>query len=149
MTETLRFFQDGLTGSAWGDWALYTDSPLRSGLRSPGYNTLPEWEKPKNGGSLRCSVAVAAFVASLLFQNLSFCCDAVEMMLKDSGWTLRHCHTAPVDSFSLVSLVSSGARIAMLRLRRPCGWSGTPRLLGPPWSFQRQGCGGLQEAGDL
>merc|ERR1712113_804266 len=22
------FFQDGLTGSAWGDWALYTDSPL-------------------------------------------------------------------------------------------------------------------------
>ncbi|CAE7025526.1 FCPB [Symbiodinium sp. CCMP2456] len=25
-------FQDGLTGSAWGDWALYTDSPLRSGL---------------------------------------------------------------------------------------------------------------------
>merc|ERR1711920_307476 len=24
------FFQDGLTGSAWGDWALYTGSPLRS-----------------------------------------------------------------------------------------------------------------------
>jgi light-harvesting complex I chlorophyll a/b binding protein 1 len=24
------FFQDGLTGSAWGDWNLYTDSPLRS-----------------------------------------------------------------------------------------------------------------------
>ena len=22
------FFQDGLTGSAWGDWALYTVSPL-------------------------------------------------------------------------------------------------------------------------
>jgi len=44
------FFQDGLTGSAWGDWSLYTESPLRStGLFSPGYNTLPEWEKPKNG----------------------------------------------------------------------------------------------------
>merc|ERR1712115_208883 len=25
------FFQDGLTGSAWGDWALYTASPLRAG----------------------------------------------------------------------------------------------------------------------
>merc|ERR1719281_2029741 len=25
------FFQDGLTGSAWGDWALYEGSPLRSG----------------------------------------------------------------------------------------------------------------------
>merc|ERR1719373_6428 len=24
------FFQDGLTGSAWGDWAIYTDSPLRA-----------------------------------------------------------------------------------------------------------------------
>merc|ERR1719291_216166 len=24
------FYQDGLSGSAWGDWALYTDSPLRA-----------------------------------------------------------------------------------------------------------------------
>merc|ERR1719374_501585 len=24
------FFQDGLTGSAWGDWASYTASPLRA-----------------------------------------------------------------------------------------------------------------------
>merc|ERR1712072_1121703 len=24
------FFQDGLTGSAWGDWALYTAPPLRA-----------------------------------------------------------------------------------------------------------------------
>merc|ERR1719188_2295117 len=24
------FFQNGLTGTAWGDWALYTDSPLRA-----------------------------------------------------------------------------------------------------------------------
>jgi len=24
------FFQDGLTGSAWGDWAFYTESPLRA-----------------------------------------------------------------------------------------------------------------------
>merc|ERR1711920_842899 len=34
------FFQDGLTGSAWGSWALYTDSPLRAfenelGVQSP------------------------------------------------------------------------------------------------------------------
>merc|ERR1712203_927355 len=43
------FFQDGLTGSAWGDWALYTGSPLRSLKESPGYNTLPEWDKPANG----------------------------------------------------------------------------------------------------
>merc|ERR1712046_99443 len=24
------FFQDGLTGQAWGDWSLYTASPLRA-----------------------------------------------------------------------------------------------------------------------
>merc|ERR1712039_711950 len=24
------FFQDGLTGSAWGDWELYTASPLKA-----------------------------------------------------------------------------------------------------------------------
>merc|ERR1712045_560553 len=24
------FYQDGLTGSAWGDWSLYVDSPLRA-----------------------------------------------------------------------------------------------------------------------
>merc|ERR1712183_1118458 len=27
------FFQDGLTGSAWGDWSLYTASPLRVSQR--------------------------------------------------------------------------------------------------------------------
>merc|ERR1712073_149857 len=37
------FFQNGLTGSAWGDWANYTDSPLRAfenelGVQAPvGY----------------------------------------------------------------------------------------------------------------
>ena len=35
------FFQDGLTGSAWGDWALYTGSPLKAfenaiGVQPPG-----------------------------------------------------------------------------------------------------------------
>jgi hypothetical protein len=29
------FFQDGLTGSAWGDWALYTASPLRAAEAAP------------------------------------------------------------------------------------------------------------------
>ena len=28
--DAVRLVQDGLTGSAWGDWANYTDSPLRA-----------------------------------------------------------------------------------------------------------------------
>ena len=31
------FFQDGLTGSAWGDWALYTASPLRAFAGQQGF----------------------------------------------------------------------------------------------------------------
>eukprot|EP00434_Breviolum_minutum_P018330 symbB.v1.2.016171.t4/scaffold1226.1/size132380/7 len=31
------FFQDGLTGSAWGDWANYTASPLRAFENEPGF----------------------------------------------------------------------------------------------------------------
>merc|ERR1712176_1008693 len=37
------FFQDGLTGSAWGDWALYTASPLRffgGGDSTPAYKAF-------------------------------------------------------------------------------------------------------------
>merc|ERR1711920_188230 len=30
------FFQDGLTGSAWGDWANYVDSPLRATASAKG-----------------------------------------------------------------------------------------------------------------
>merc|ERR550537_1378164 len=43
MAITGMWFQDGLTGSAWGDWDLYTDSPLRAfenelGVQAPvGY----------------------------------------------------------------------------------------------------------------
>ena len=33
--------QDGLTGSAWGDWANYTDSPLRAFEDT----MLGEWSK--------------------------------------------------------------------------------------------------------
>jgi hypothetical protein len=29
------FYQDGLTGSAWGDWSLYTDSVLRAYENEP------------------------------------------------------------------------------------------------------------------
>ena len=30
LSECSLTVKDGLTGSAWGDWALYTDSPLRA-----------------------------------------------------------------------------------------------------------------------
>merc|ERR1712050_814231 len=35
------FFQDGLTGSAWGDWSLYTASPLRAVDFSKELGALP------------------------------------------------------------------------------------------------------------
>merc|ERR1719270_3302840 len=48
------FFQDGLTGSAWGDWANYTDSPLRAfetelGVQAP-VGFFDPVGFPKDGG---------------------------------------------------------------------------------------------------
>merc|ERR1712176_896704 len=53
------FFQDGLTGSAWGDWANYTDSPLRAfeselGVQAPvGYWDPLGLSKDGNAGNFR------------------------------------------------------------------------------------------------
>ncbi|CAE7444886.1 FCPF, partial [Symbiodinium pilosum] len=50
------FFQDGLTGSAWGDWSLYTDSPLRAS---------PEEIMLKGGmGSVGGGTGVGSFTGS-------------------------------------------------------------------------------------
>ncbi|CAK9016297.1 Fucoxanthin-chlorophyll a-c binding protein F [Durusdinium trenchii] len=43
------FFQDGLTGSAWGDWSLYTASPLRAGEEAP---TPPPFDPAKQVGAM-------------------------------------------------------------------------------------------------
>ena len=39
------FFQDGLTGSAWGDWANYTDSPLRAFEGELGVQAPVPWRQ--------------------------------------------------------------------------------------------------------
>eukprot|EP00434_Breviolum_minutum_P018422 symbB.v1.2.016255.t1/scaffold1233.1/size237523/17 len=41
------FFQDGLTGSAWGDWANYTDSPLRAFENERLWVISTLWVSPK------------------------------------------------------------------------------------------------------
>merc|ERR1719188_426340 len=53
------FYQDGLTGSAWGDWSLYTDSPLRAfeselGVQPPvGFWDPLGFTKDGDAGSFR------------------------------------------------------------------------------------------------
>merc|ERR1711933_19291 len=39
------FFQNGLTGSAWGDWALYTESPLRAAAVKAAAAASPDFSK--------------------------------------------------------------------------------------------------------
>eukprot|EP00931_Biecheleriopsis_adriatica_P021698 TRINITY_DN1411_c0_g1_i7.p1 TRINITY_DN1411_c0_g1~~TRINITY_DN1411_c0_g1_i7.p1 ORF type:complete len:1354 (-),score=322.33 TRINITY_DN1411_c0_g1_i7:208-4269(-) len=48
------FFQDGLTGSAWGDWAVYVDSPLRakSARSAAGTATSPGFDASKEVGAI-------------------------------------------------------------------------------------------------
>ena len=60
------FFQDGLTGSAWGNWALYTESPRRGlgdemGLLPPvGFLDPPEFARDgsKDNVLRRCAVKI-------------------------------------------------------------------------------------------
>ena len=40
LTYSRMFFPDGLTGFAWGDWAKYTDSPLREFQHQRGAQAL-------------------------------------------------------------------------------------------------------------
>merc|ERR1712119_273952 len=43
------FFQDGLTGSAWGDWALYTASPLRAFESELGVQATANYKDSPSG----------------------------------------------------------------------------------------------------
>jgi len=46
------FFQDGLTGSAWGDWALYTASPLRAAAAEDAPPPPPPFDPAKEIGAM-------------------------------------------------------------------------------------------------
>ena len=64
------FFQDGLTGSAWGDWANYTDSPIRAFEADGGWTehhpTPPRKKKP-SGLLLRILGVVCQILECLLY----------------------------------------------------------------------------------
>ena len=47
------FFQDGLTGSAWGDSSLYTDSPLRARLSRRAFESELGVQAPVGLGKSR------------------------------------------------------------------------------------------------
>ena len=56
------FFQDGLTGSAWGDWSLYTASPLRAFESEFGVQAPVGFWDPAGfiaDGSVETSIAAA------------------------------------------------------------------------------------------
>ena len=67
------FFQDGLTGSAWGDWANYTASPLRAfenelGVQAP--SVFFQYQKYHYLTSLRDCDHRGRFFATVAVQGL-------------------------------------------------------------------------------
>jgi light-harvesting complex I chlorophyll a/b binding protein 1 len=60
------FFQDGLTGSAWGDWALYTASPLRA-TTAEAAETVPPPPPPFNPSTQVGALAPLGFFDPLGF----------------------------------------------------------------------------------
>ena len=64
------FFQDGLTGSAWGDWANYTDSPIRAFEADGGWtehHPTPRRKKKPSGLLLRIWGVVCQILEGLLY----------------------------------------------------------------------------------
>lgn len=58
------FFQDGLTGSAWGDWASYTASPLRATQSSGGMHAKRGMFKGRAAQLAVCAESVSITEAS-------------------------------------------------------------------------------------
>jgi len=58
------FFQDGLTGSAWGDWASYTQSPLRALERGGGLHAKT-CKFQERGGKLGVCAATSSGEAAV------------------------------------------------------------------------------------
>jgi len=54
------FFQDGLTGSAWGDWASYTASPLRALESGGGLHAKRSILGGRGERAGRCAVSLSA-----------------------------------------------------------------------------------------
>ncbi|CAJ1377186.1 unnamed protein product [Effrenium voratum] len=65
------FFQDGLTGSAWGDWANYTASPLRAFENELGVLTAsdPEAKKTKLAAELANGRLAMMAIIGMFFQD--------------------------------------------------------------------------------
>merc|ERR1712187_871625 len=71
------FFQDGLTGSAWGDWNLYTDSPLRA--------------KGGDGATFNLASQIGATEPLGYWDPCGFCKESdEEEFLKYRGIELKH-----------------------------------------------------------
>ena len=90
-------FQDGLTGSAWGDWAFYTASPLRAfdnelGVHAPvgsrdlagftadgNFDDFARRRQTEAAGRLPTTASTAAVIAAAAGQAATSACQAAGM----------------------------------------------------------------------
>ena len=71
LVASSRPWQDGLTGSAWGDWANYTASPLRAFENELGVQAGPGQTVLRALGSEMCFVEIF---------HVSLAADAVQQV---------------------------------------------------------------------
>jgi hypothetical protein len=88
------FYQDGLTGSAWCDWAFYTDSPLRAFEDELGVQALLGFMDPMRGAAATVEAVGYNLIGEELVQDdesaskLAAECieEAQELLFSTRGW---------------------------------------------------------------
>eukprot|EP00434_Breviolum_minutum_P004214 symbB.v1.2.003713.t1/scaffold209.1/size267950/11 len=87
------FYQDGLTGSAWGDWSLYTDSPLRA-------EAAPDFTKDRTTRK-RVPTVGTAVATPLQMRSAQNPKAVTAVKAKAKGFALLHESTTEDEEFAI------------------------------------------------
>ncbi|CAE7777904.1 FCPE [Symbiodinium sp. CCMP2456] len=129
------FFQDGLTGSAWGDWALYTASPLRAEAEEEAPKP-PPFDPAKQVGAMAplgffdpagfaqlTALSVATGPSIRLQQGLVFGYPTFVAYQEDS--CILEAATRNVDATMLARLALQSEEMPAMELMAAMGLAGT------------------------
>jgi len=149
------FFQDGLTGAAWGDWALYTDSPLRAFEKELGATAPFKYWDPlgmsddgdvlefrrrreaeiKNGRV--AMIACMGWIAPEYFRWPGFISPSQEIKFADLPSGMAALKAVPADGWAQIGVFVAFLELFPLRQEkdRIPGDFSTCGKLGVPWFF--------------
>jgi hypothetical protein len=114
------FYQDGLTGQAWGDWELYTDSPLRDGLNSSSWAAGAEVSAGSGTAAVKIPDRQVGATAPM-----GDCWDPCGLSRNSSDEEFRNLRTAELKHGRIAMLANIGLLAQSSGLRFP-GYDNIP-----------------------